>query len=283
VFPQRRLLGIVSLAKCAGPRHQRFAWVTVTQTPLAVPHRQPFLEKLATSLQKRRLWLRSLIGGRGHTHNCRYFGARFIVDLDDVIGYEIAIRRFEWRELKLMIDACRRLKPAIFIDVGANVGLYACVLGRQGVVPKVLAIEPDRENFARLRANIELNGLAGVVEARHAAAADRAGTLTLAPSGRANRGMSRIEAGAAGGYEVRAIALDEVFPLRDGVIALKIDVEGFEAQVLAGAEQLLSCNRGFAQIEAREDAAATLVADRMAALGWRFLERYGLDLRFEKP
>jgi hypothetical protein len=26
-----------------------------------------------------------------------------------------------------------------------------------------------------------------------------------------------------------------------------------------------------------------LVADRMASFGWRFLDRYGLDLRFEKP
>ena len=265
------------------PQQRRLAWVTVTQTPLDVPHRRPIVEKLATSLQKRRFWLQGLIGGHGHTLRCRYFGAQFIVDLDEVIGYEIAIRRFEWRELKLMIDACRRLKPAIFLDVGANIGLYACVLGRQRAVPKILALEPDRENFARLLANIELNHLSDIVDARHAAAAESAGTLMLAPSGNANRGMSRIEADAQGGYDVAAVALDEVVPLRDGVIALKIDVEGFEAQVLTGAERLLSGNCGFAQIEAREDAAAARVAERMAALGWRFLERHGLDLRFEKP
>lgn len=265
------------------PQQRRLAWVTVTQTPLDVPHRRPIVEKLATSLQKRRFWLQALIGGHARILHCRYFGAQFIVDLDEVIGYEIAIRRFEWRELKLMIDACRRLKPAIFLDVGANIGLYACVLGRQRVVPKILALEPDRENFARLQANVELNELSDIVDARPAAAAASAGTLTLVPSGKANRGMSRIEAGAQGGYDVAAVALDEVVPLRDGVIALKIDVEGFEAQVLTGAERLLSGNRGFAQIEFREDAAAAYVAERMAALGWRFVERHGLDLRFEKP
>ena len=29
-----------------------------------------------------------------------------------------------------MIEACERLKPRVFVDVGANLGLYTCVLGR---------------------------------------------------------------------------------------------------------------------------------------------------------
>jgi FkbM family methyltransferase len=254
----------------------------VPSNALDPSHRRPLAEKLSTSLQKRRLWLRGLRGGGPRTVQCRYFGTQFIVDLDDVIGYEIAIRRFEWRELKLMIDACRRLRPAVFLDVGANIGLYSCVLGRHKLVPNVIAFEPDRENFARLQANIGLNALADVIDARHAAVGDGPGVVTLLPSDATNRGMSRIERGAGGGYEVASVALDAAVPLRDAMIALKVDVEGYEAQVLAGAVQLLSRNGGFAQIEAREDAAAALVADRMASFGWRFLERYGLDLRFEK-
>jgi FkbM family methyltransferase len=250
---------------------------------LTISHRRPLVEKLSTSLQKRRLWLRDLRGARTRTVQCRYFDTQFLVDLDDVIGHEIAIRRFEWRELKLMIDACRRLKPAIFLDVGANIGLYSCVLGRHKLVRRVMAFEPDRENFQRLQTNIALNTLADVIDARHVAVGDAPGVVNLVPSDAANRGMSRIDPGAGDGYGVASVALDTVVPLRDGTIALKIDVEGYEAQVLAGAEQLLTRNGGFAQIEAREDAAAALVADRMARFGWRFLERYGLDLRFEKP
>ncbi len=250
---------------------------------LDLSHRRPLAEKLSTSLQKRRLWLRDLRGAHPRTVQCRYFGTQFIVDLDDVIGYEVAIRRFEWRELKLMIDACRRLKPAIFLDVGANIGLYSCVLSRHKLVRGVIAFEPDRENFARLQANIALNALADVIDARHAAVGDASGVVRLVPSDAANRGMSRIEPGAGDGYEVASVALDVVVPLRDATIALKVDVEGYEAQVLSGAEQLLSRNGGFAQIEAREDAAAAVVAERMVGFGWRFLERYGLDLRFEKP
>jgi FkbM family methyltransferase len=255
----------------------------VPPNALDLSHRRPLAEKLSTSLQKRRLWFRDLRGAGPRTVQCRYLGTQFIVDLDDVIGYEIAIRRFEWRELKLMIDACRRLKPAVFLDVGANIGLYSCVLGGHKLVRRVIAFEPDRENFARLQTNIALNALADVIDARHAAVGDASGVVRLVPSGTANRGMSRIEPGTSDGYEVASVALDAVVPMRDAMIALKVDVEGYEAQVLAGAAQMLSHNGGFAQIEAREDAAAALVADRMASFGWRFLERYGLDLRFEKP
>ena len=66
-------------------------------------------------------------------------------------------------------------------------------------------------------------------------------------------------------------------------LAIKIDVEGFENEVLSGATQLLGRNGGYAQIEAHGDEAASHLIDRMAGLGWRFRDRYGLDVRFEKP
>jgi len=248
----------------------------------AIPHRRPFSEKLVTSFRKRRLALRRLVRADGRLR-CRYFDTAFIVDVGEVIGYEIAVCRFEWREIKLMMEACRRLRPDVVLDVGANIGVYACILGRHRLAPKILAFEPDQENFAALQANVRLNGLTGIVEARAAAVGARSGSATLLPAGSDNRGLSRIAPGASGGYPVAMVALDDVLPLDGRTIVAKVDVEGYEAEVLAGAERLFARNGGFAQIEGRDDRAAALVAERMTGLGWRFLERYGLDLRFEKP
>jgi len=50
----------------------------------------------------------------------------------EVITDEIAIKRYEWWELTMMLKACRHCTPDVFIDVGANIGLYTCVLGRAG-------------------------------------------------------------------------------------------------------------------------------------------------------
>jgi FkbM family methyltransferase len=248
-----------------------------------IPLRRPFFEKLKTSWRKRRLG-RKPLHGQGHDMRVRYFGVNLNVNLDDEVGYEIAINRFEWRELKMLIAACIRLKPDVFIDAGANLGLYSCVIGHLGLVPRVIAFEPDRENFARLKANLALNDLSDRVEVHEAALGARFGTAMLVPSASDNRGMSRIgAAGADGSYEVPVLALDEAVPHIGRRIAIKIDVEGYEEEVLSGAVQLLGRNGGYAQIEAHGETAVARLIDRMAGLGWRFRDHYGLDARFEKP
>lgn len=255
--------------------------------PEIVPLRRPFLEKLDTSWRKRVVGKQSTAPG-DHPARCHYFGATFDVDLGDVVGYEIAIHRFEWRELKMLIDACRQMTPEIFLDVGANLGLYTCVIASQNLVPRTIAFEPDRENFARLRHNIALNKLGECVEAHQVAAGAKAGTAFLHPSARDNRGQSSIAEQPPGyaegtSYEVAVVTLDEVVTLADSKIAIKMDVEGHEGEVLAGAEKLFTRNGGYAQIEALGDDIASRLIARMTGFGWQFRDRYGLDVRFEKP
>ena len=264
----------------------------MTSTPsqpaptLGLSHRRSFGEKFNTSLRKR--WYgKKRKPGPNNIRRCRYFETNFIVSLDDEVGYEIALNRFEWRELKLMLDACERLKPELFLDVGANLGLYSCVLGRHKAVPRILSFEPDHVNFERLTANLRLNNLEGLAEAQEAGVGTKAGTATLVPANAENRGVSRIESGAGkvenGAYQVNIVALDDIVRLDGSRIAAKIDVEGHELAVLTGAAQLFTRNGGFAQIEAHTNKDAGVIIELMAAFGWRFVERYGLDVRFEKP
>ena len=255
------------------------------RSPL-LSHKRPFADTFGTSLRKR--WYGAKRQpGRSKTVRCRYLGTDFIVNLEDEAGYEIALTRSEWRELTLMLDACERLKPEVFLDVGANLGLYSCVLGRHKAVPRIFAFEPDHANFARLTANLKLNNLTDMAQAQEVGVGSKAGTETLLPAGEDNRGVSRIASGTAEtagpGYTIPVVALDDVMRVDGSRIAVKIDVEGFELEVLMGAAQLFTRNGGFAQIEAHGNQVAGVVTELMATFGWRFIERYGLDLRFEKP
>lgn len=247
------------------------------------PHKLRFFEKLKISLRKR--WFGPQRGpGAKRVVRCNYFGAQFIVNLEDMVGYEIAINRYEWRELKIMLDACQRLAPEVFFDIGANIGLYSCVLAKNDVVRHIVAYEPDHQNHARMATNLKINGLSGRVELHEAAVGAKPGHANLVPSAPSNRGMSQLTSNEAeGGYSVPVIALDDKFRLSNTTIAVKIDVEGFELEVLAGAAQLLTHNKGFVQIEGRDDRVAKVITELMATFGWRFVERYGIDLRFEKP
>lgn len=246
---------------------------------------RPFGARVDSRL--RRLWLGAKRKPeRSRTARCRYFGTRMIVNLEDEIGYQIALRRYEWPELTQMIEACRRVQPELFIDVGANLGLYSCVIGHHKLAPRILALEPDRENFARLAANVSLNDLNDMVETREVAAAARSGTAMLVPASAVDRGVSRIDpkaqAGVEDAYPVEAVALDDLIRPDGANIVAKIDAPESEIEVLMGAAQLFTRNRGYAQIEARGNRAAGVVTELMAAFSWRRIGQQGSILRFER-
>ena len=128
-------------------------------------------------------------------------------------------------------------------DVGANQGIYTLFLARLASLGQVYAFEPDPTLFASLEANVRRNHVENVT-LFNAAAASEPNRLTLQP-GRLHRGNNRIisdVSGRAGTIEVEAIPLDRVIP-SSRLDLLKIDVQGFELNVLHGATQLLEQNR----------------------------------------
>ena len=237
-----------------------------------------FLRKLKRSVLKRAHRLR-------HGPNFfvgDYLGPRFLVNTTNSIGREIATGTYDRDQLVRLLAACRRLKPDLFLDIGANSGLYTCVLLAQGVVPRAVAFEPDRRNAVHLRANLMINDLAARVDVREQAAGSLSGRLRLVPGPEANTGCSRlVGAGAPDhGYDVELVRVEDVVDTADGCIAAKIDVEGHELETLAGMPRLLARSRGVIQIETW-DAAADVEAV-MAGHGWRRVAAFPPDLVFEK-
>jgi len=106
--------------------------------------------------------------------------------------------------------------------------------------------------------------------------------MEITPAFYENRGLSRIDSGAGGGYNVPIVSFDDVTHLDGHTIAIKIDVKGYELEVLAGAKLFFGRNRGYAQIEALDNRIAANIIERMAAFGWRLVGRHGINLRFER-
>ena len=152
-------------------------------------------------------------------------------------------------------------------DVGANIGYMTSVLGRR-VRPggTVWCFEPHPDLFSELSHNVDrwrtpsgANGLtpgrspaggaaAVTFELRNAAVSDRSGACTLhVPSDfSVNRGLASVEARAAEGttaITVPQVSLDETFAGVDRVGLIKVDVEGHEAAVFRGAQELIRRHR----------------------------------------
>ncbi len=122
----------------------------------------------------------------------------------------------------------------VVVDVGAFIGLYSVALARRcGPAGKVVAFEPDPENFGALRAHIELNGIRDRIELIQAAVGEQDGVVSF-ESGRSSE--SRIAAN--GPMRVRCVRLDSIFADRP-MNVLKIDVEGYEEAALKGTLGLL--------------------------------------------
>jgi FkbM family methyltransferase len=185
-------------------------------------------------------------------------GARFWCDLRDTIARDVCLIGIYEPQVSQVMAAllgsatASAVSSTVVVDVGANWGYFtlmaAELVGRSG---RVLAVEPDPRMFALLQRNLSLNGLSQVDAVACAAGADRETRwLHGYADGAENRGVSRIRAGAgtADGvtaFAVRTAPLDLLLDERNigAVDLIKIDVEGFEADVLGGMADGLATQR----------------------------------------
>ncbi len=128
-------------------------------------------------------------------------------------------------------------QPFVFLDVGANVGLYSLYAAHYcqqvGRDSQIIAIEPGLETCARLEANIAANAFDIVIV--RAAISDTPGTGFLGGGGD-NRGEARLTAQNAGSETVIIDTLARICRVNGltHINALKLDIEGHDLVALAG-------------------------------------------------
>jgi len=186
-------------------------------------------------------WLvRRLVAGRVRV---RYApGATIAIDPTDYIGWAVLrTGHYEPASLTLALQIMAR-QPGLFVDIGANFGWYSCAIAAIAGAT-VISIEPDCENCAALRANLALNQLSKVTVINGAVGANFAAVQMVRRAG-SNSGTVAIkssdeEPGIRGDWAA-TIPLDLLLerivvpPVRP--VLIKLDVEGFEPQALAGLD-----------------------------------------------
>ena len=168
----------------------------------------------------------------------------------------------------------------VFIDAGANFGIYTLVASKLvGETGRVVAFEPTTQSFSTLTQNVALNGLTNVL------------TLSVALSEKPGRAWlyhgpdpvrnSLGKAPSWGGEaeEVVTDSLDNMFQqgLIERVDVIKIDVEGAEELVLRGATNILKFMHPVIIFEINPETSACLglsahgASELLKSLGYEFL------------
>jgi len=161
---------------------------------------------------------------------------------------------------------------SIVWDIGANLGVFSLACASIATKGRVLAVEPDPwmasliKKSAQLRANRSLT-----VDVLCAAISDRAGVASfhIAGAGRASNAMKETGGRTTmGGVRqeilVPTLRVDDLLAVYAPPALLKIDVEGAEALVLHGADQIINKVRPVIYIETgaetRDEVSAILTA-----------------------
>jgi FkbM family methyltransferase len=162
------------------------------------------------------------------------------VDPVDYLGLSIN-RAYEPDVTHFFKNSVRNGQTAI--DVGAHIGYFTLLLARLvGPAGRVVAFEPDAENFELLERNVRANGYANVALHRQAVA-DRSGPGLLYRSP-VNPGDHRlVDDGCREAVEIEVVSLDNaLLEFRGSVHWIKMDVQGAELSALRGMRFLIdSC------------------------------------------
>jgi len=164
-----------------------------------------------------------------------------------------------------------------FVDVGANVGGYSVRASKIGA--RVIAVEPDPDNYRVLKLNLELNQCIDAYVLNIAAGRREEVRELYESSDGAPAGYSLLQAKSSGKVKcsVEVKPLDVTIPPllnNERIDLLKIDVEGVEAEVIKGALDLLKSTR-YMIVEVIPSTKSRMleVLDLLRPLGFKLIDK----------
>lgn len=201
--------------------------------------------------------------------------------IDRKIIYKAA---YEADQLLALISHAQISKPDFFIDVGANIGIYSLLAAKTDLFASIVAFEPDRRNYAQLRANILLNGFHDKISTYEKGLSDQNASIKFYQNIGSSTGTSRIASTAPQATKldkfesttISVVRLDDVLQEGGKTIFFKIDIEGHESASIDGMINLLSNNQCRVQVEVFDENFEQ-VNGQFNAIGYSLCQEFGAD------
>jgi FkbM family methyltransferase len=215
-------------------------------------------------------------------------GMRLLLDNRNWIDTRLLIGQpYEEEQIASCARLIRNNDIEIFLDVGANIGLYSVMINHLASPSETHAFEPVRRNFHQLCGNLFVNELSYRVTPHCLALSDEKGeaTIHVDPT---STGVSRLSLEDGGRASevfteqetIELARLDDLFHWQGRRLFIKIDVEGHELPALRGMQRILRDNLVILQVEAFAGEPTEALAALMREFDYEALPNPGGDYRF---
>ena len=180
------------------------------------------------------------------------------LNLNNPIDREIYFKgEYEKKQLDYISKNIKKENMDYFIDVGAHMGFYSINLAKEKI--NIISFEPIKENFIQLKKNIQINNMKNIKIFNFGLSNNNKKVLMWVPNKEKTGGYSIFDTKdeEIKKYNFKKIHKklcrikkgDDLIKLKNKKIAIKIDVERHEINVLKGIEELIKKNQIFLQIE----------------------------------
>jgi FkbM family methyltransferase len=199
------------------------------------------------------------------------YGRLYVAREDTVIGRSLQIYG-EWAEDEIARCAAFLTDGDTIVDVGANIGTHSIALASRFPNSEIVAFEPQPLAFSLLAANVLVSRSANVYP-RNLGCAEAEKLIHVAPDYESigwNMGAFSLLSAAEdrpGTLPMPLITLDSA-AFKRRVQFIKIDVEGMEYAVLAGAASLIARDRPLIYFELLEIERLRSAREMLNAMGY---------------
>lgn len=203
--------------------------------------------------------------------------------------------KIEEIQCAIFLFFCREIKANLFLDIGANVGFYSLLLKKYFPKINIVCFEPTPDTFIELISNFQMNPkLDDSIIFHNAAVSSGLGFINLLNFGNCS-GKNALEftsihdpGQAINKIEVPALRIDDLLlnnmekPFVSGAntVAIKIDTEGHEFEILRGGSLFLKENDCFLQVEEGHKNSSNEMINFLLDLGYTRIYTAGPDSYF---
>lgn len=189
--------------------------------------------------------------------------------------------QYEEKQFQEVFHIIKKNKVEIFLDVGANVGIYSLLLAKNFRL-NIVAFEPVRSNYNKFLRNIENNKLNKNIETHNLGLSNKSAILRMKTNTKFGYMQSAGYHVSDEGQEMAEfVKADELLNYKNKTIYIKIDTEGHEQFVLEGAIELIKNNNIFLQIEIWDNN-FNAVKVKLKSMSFDFIKKIKDDYFFKK-